>query len=384
MSDFTASNPNRRPTLLNDQHAQDLGASIKFVGLLSAMMGFSALGTAIPIGIAADRIGRRAVLILGSSAYALAMLIFAAAQSPGWLVPGRMLVGIGIIAMLWMAGVSLGDIVAPHERGVCFGLFATAMGIGYGVGPWVGSMIAGPHGYRLSYLVGGIAGWLGVGLVLGVLRPPLLRLPTRSASGPGIRAGLRVARTRAVAVAAAANVAISFSFYTVVLTFLPLRAEEIGLGDAAIAALFTTRALATTLVRLPMGAMTGRIGSRRMLLIALCAEAAVTGAFLLATSSTALLILIALEGITFAGFLTGSQAYIVATTTIESRGAAVGITTTIGGLGNAIAPLALGFAADAFGLRIVFPLAAIGMAAAVAVIVCLWRSMNHDLPLAAR
>ena len=109
-------------------YAASLGASVVLVGLLTSLTGLTSLVSSIPVGIASDRIGRSRVLLGGMTGMAMSMLLFALAPSAPWLMPGRLLFGVAMVAAFWIAAAYLGDIVAGPGRGVAFGMMTTAMG----------------------------------------------------------------------------------------------------------------------------------------------------------------------------------------------------------------------------------------------------------------
>ena len=116
--------------------------------------------------------------------------------------------------------------------------------------------------------------------------------------------------------------------------------------------MFAIRAIASTCVRLPSGALTGsepQVCARRA-----CdrsdrdrryrTDGELHGAARLAD----------LEGIGFGAFLASAQAYMAENTVEATRGAAIGFFSMTGGIGNTLAPLMLGDRRDVFGLASVY------------------------------
>ena len=357
-------------------HAEDLGASVAFVGVLTAITGLIALALAIPVGVLSDALGRRRVLIGGMSLFTSSLVVLAFAPSAAWLVPGRLLLGAGMVASFWIAAAWLGDVVSAAERGVAFGLFTTCMGLGFAVGPALGGWITDRADLRAAYLVGASAGIVGISIVLTVLRRGGAPSgPVTGSTAARLRRALQAGRSRVLLAVSIANVLSAIGFGGAVATMFPLHARDLGVTDAAIGTLFALRALASTCVRLPSGAATTQLGSRTVLTAALAIELVAVALLGAGGSRAFFALLLALEGIGYGAFLASSQAYIAENSAPETRGAAMGFFSMIGGVGNTLAPLALSAVGAIFGISVVFPVAAAAMAIGLVVIRLMWRSV---------
>jgi DHA1 family tetracycline resistance protein-like MFS transporter len=288
------------------------------------------------------------------SGFALSMALFAVAPSPALLIPGRLLLGASMVASFWIAAAYLGDIVSGPERGVAFGLLTTAMGLGFAAGPLIGGQVAEYSSIRVAYGVAAAVGVAGVAVVLLVLsrrRPAVTRAARPRVS---IRESLRVGRERTLIAAGIANILSAIAFGGAVATFFPLFGNDLGLSDGTIGAMFAIRALASTVVRQPRGALTSIIGSRVVVLAAISVEMVAVIGIGTADSHGPLLAWLILEGIGYGAFLASAQAYIAEHTVEATRGAAIGFYSMTGGIGNTLAPLLLGVVADVFSLVAVF------------------------------
>ncbi|MBM4428793.1 MAG: MFS transporter, partial [Chloroflexi bacterium] len=142
-------------------YAKQLGASLSVVGALSSIVGVTKLFASMPVGVLSDRIGRKIVLTIGMLLFAIAALSFALAPNAYALFPGRMLTGIAMICTFYLGVAYVGDIVAPAERGLAFGLYSTSMGLGFAIGPLIGAVIAVRSGVASSYLFAAGMAFLG-------------------------------------------------------------------------------------------------------------------------------------------------------------------------------------------------------------------------------
>ena len=336
-------------------YAASLGASVVLVGLLTSLTGLTSLVSSMPVGIASDRIGRSRVLLGGMTGMAVSMLLFALAPSAPWLIPGRLLFGMAMVAAFWIAAAYLGDIVAGPARGLAFGVMTTAMGLGFTVGSLLGGEIAERLGMRAAYLLAAAIGAVGAAIVLTVLG---VRRTDGRGSQPrasrSLRASLAVARERPLLLAGAASILSALAFGGAVLTIFPLYAASLGLAAGTIGVMFAIRSLTSTLIRLPSGALITAFGSGRVMLAALLIEFIAVIGIGAANGYGSLLLWLALEGLGYGAFLTSSQAYVAEHSAEASRGAAIGFYAMTGGIGNTLAPLLLGVIASLLGLEAVF------------------------------
>src|SRR6516165_10194601 len=75
--------------------AADLGLSPAEIGLLSSIFFLAFAAVQIPLGMALDRFGPRICLVVGAAITVIGAVVFACAASPGVLIFGRALLGLG-------------------------------------------------------------------------------------------------------------------------------------------------------------------------------------------------------------------------------------------------------------------------------------------------
>ncbi len=337
-------------------YAQGLGASLSFIGALSSITGLTQLVTSMPIGVLSDKHGRKRVLMLGMLAFALATATFALAPNAYFLIPGRVLFGVAGVATFFIGAAYVGDIVTYHERGLAFGLYATAMGLGFGVGPLLGAAVTVSYGVPASYLFASALSLGGAALALWGLRE--LRLSqgvTNARSLSLLRDGVtQMMRDPHLMAASLCNLLISTTFGGAISNFFPIYAAQLHVSQPTINSMFSARAFGSTLARLPAGAISQRLPSRAIMLSALLV--AMTAIFSMAQTDLVWLlgVLLVMEGVAFGMFLPPGQAFIAEHSTPATRGQVIGVYSTAGSLGGALSPLLLGLVADAWSTRAVF------------------------------
>jgi DHA1 family tetracycline resistance protein-like MFS transporter len=122
-------------------YALKLNASPARIGLLFAAYSVTQLLFSPVLGWLSDRVGRRPVMLVSILGNVAAHLMFATAGSFALLVLARALAGVAAsnysIAQAWMA-----DVTTAENRSKAMGLVGAAFGIGFVVGPGLGSILA--------------------------------------------------------------------------------------------------------------------------------------------------------------------------------------------------------------------------------------------------
>jgi MFS family permease len=109
--------------------AQNLGSSVLYVTLMLVLFNISYAATSLPAGVLSDRLGRRGVIALGWSIYALVYLGFAVASElwQVWLLFACYGVYYGLVEGVARAFVA--DLVPEEKRGTAYGLYHGVVGI---------------------------------------------------------------------------------------------------------------------------------------------------------------------------------------------------------------------------------------------------------------
>ena len=111
--------------------AQNLGNSVLYILLMLVLFNFVYAAISTPAGILSDRLGRKKVILIGWSIYALAYLGFALAPPEAswqlWLLFASYGVYYGLAEGVSRAFVA--DLVPTEKRGMAYGLFHGVVGI---------------------------------------------------------------------------------------------------------------------------------------------------------------------------------------------------------------------------------------------------------------
>ena len=164
--------------------AEQLALSAAEIGLLSSMYFFTFAAVQIPLGMALDRFGPRACLVVGAAITVIGVIVFATAATPGVLILGRALLGLGTAGAL-VSSLAVYVRSFPPDR------FAMLTGLQVGIGT-IGTLIAtaplafsaATIGWRNSFLAVAAFTFL-VGMLIAVV------VRDNAHSGAGRRETLR-------------------------------------------------------------------------------------------------------------------------------------------------------------------------------------------------
>ncbi len=110
------------------------GLPIDFMGLIVTAMGVSTFAASVPLGIAADKYGRKTMLIAGTIIAGLIIAAFALTKDPTLLFIAAVFEGISEAAFSASSGAWLAEKVDCSKRNSAFSLFGFAQSMSYGVG----------------------------------------------------------------------------------------------------------------------------------------------------------------------------------------------------------------------------------------------------------
>ena len=146
--------------------AADMGLGASGVGMILSTSALSRVLLNIPMGRAADKIGRIPLMVGGQTLTALASIGTGFAGSLPALLACRLLLGVGSSSALAGSGAYMADITAsvPNQRAKIIGFQSTIINVAYAVGPAAGGYLCDLYGARLMFfIVGGAAATCSAG-----------------------------------------------------------------------------------------------------------------------------------------------------------------------------------------------------------------------------
>lgn len=357
-------------------YAQGLGASLSMIGSFSSVAGIVSLLMAVPLGRLSDRYGRRFLMIPGLAMLALVPVAYIFSTSPLHFYPIRVVYAIACGMIFTQGFLLMTEISEPGIRSTAQGLYMTCMGLGFTVGPLIGGYAAKYYGSTTSFAAAGVFAFLGMISVV-LVKEDKQAIQERKRSELSFRDLIKDVR---ILVACVSNFMNSMMFNAMML-FFPVFAKDNGFDEAQIGIGLTVRGAASTVVRLPVGALAKNIKVFTMMLAGIL----ISGVSIYGLSNTTLFVgmtvLLGLQGVAYGVFLTAGNIYIADESPKEMRGTAMGLFSMFGSISNIINPLILGFLADVYGTKGAFQFTAVVSVLGMVIVYVLNR--KNDSPVLA-
>lgn len=118
----------------------------------------------IPVGLIADKYGRRKLFLLGSVIFLLGSLAAGASQSSEWLISARAVQAVGASMMLPSSIAIINVMFVGKQRAVAFGLWGAVFGGAAALGPLLGGWLTQDFSWRWAFYIN-----VPVAIISGIL-----------------------------------------------------------------------------------------------------------------------------------------------------------------------------------------------------------------------
>lgn len=327
-------------------YAKGVGASLSMLGSYGSVAAMAMLLLSLPLGQFSDKYGRRRMMVPGLILFIVVPLSYMAAQGPYHLYPIRVALGLGVGLIFGNGFLLMSEVAEEGFRNVAQGLYMTSMGLGFTLGPLVGGFAAKLVGPSLSFKIS--SGFAVLGLLL-LLMVKENRVKESGKTEARMRLSKLVRDPRIIA-SGVANFVNSLMFNAVTL-FFPVYGSDIGLDEADVGIGFTSRGLASTAVRLPVGSLTRRIKALNLMAAGLLLSAATI--FTVSNSSGLVLVcvLMGVQGVAYGVYLTSGNVYVSEEASKDRKATAMAVYSMFGNIGGIVGPATLGVIAERIGAR---------------------------------
>lgn len=344
--------------------ARGVGASLSMLGSYGSVAAIAMLLLSLPLGRLSDRYGRRRMMVPGLILFIIVPLSYMVARTPIHLYPIRVALGVGVGLIFGNGFLLMSEVAEPGFRNVAQGLYMTSMGLGFTLGPLVGGFAAKLVDSSLGFKISsGFA-------VLGLLLLLMVEEKKVEAGTAGAPTGLgELVRDPKILASGVANF-VNSVMYNAVTLFFPVYGYDIGLDEAEVGIGLTSRGLASTAVRLPVGALTGRVKALNLMAAGLLLSSATLFTVSNSMGLVVVSVLMGVQGVAYGVYLTSGNVYVSEEAPMGRRATAMAVYSMFGNLGGILGPAALGVIAERMGaggaLRFSAAVAVVGVALALA------------------
>lgn len=352
-----------------------LGGNGQQIGLVMASFAIGLLVARPTLSRLADKQGRRLVMLIGLVAITLApfgyLLVF---LLPHLTVPvtllqrtitvdGSMLAmmvirafhGLSIAAFVVAYSALVIDLSPPANRGELIGYMSLVNPVGMALGPALGGFLYEASGFTTAFLVMGILGLVGIGLIVKLEEPVPPPLDPTLPPIADQNVFWRLLLTGRIRVPALILLLVGLAFGTLS-TFVPLYVREVGLS-LNVGLIYTASAIASFASRLLVGRASDRHGRGRFITASLAFYSLSMMMFWMADSAPMFLLAGLLQGLAAGTLIPMIAALMADRSRANERGRIFGLAMVGFDVGIALAGPSFGWFADLISYRGAFGIA---------------------------
>jgi len=336
--------------------ALSFDVSFALASLAISMYAFGRFLADIPVGMTADRVGRKRVMLVGAAILAVMALLNANARGFWEFLAYRFIQGVG--ASMWMTGrqTLLADILKPEERGRILGYFQTFNLIGQSAGPTIGGIVAALWGLQATFYFFSLTAAITFLLTLvWVQEPKNLKQRKKGEDHFSPETVKRLLSNRTYAMACLATFTVFFMRTGIISTMVPLYADIVlHLSSAEIGTVVSYATLINLALAIPVGYAIDYFGRKPMIVRSLLVTTLAAFVFPMTSDYFQISLACALLGVGTSGAGQAPLALATDATINEPHGLSMGIYRLFGDVALVVGPILVGVIADNSGLRTPF------------------------------
>ena len=329
---------------------KSLSGSETVIGLIAAISPLAGILFSFPVGMLADRWGKKRLLLIAAFVFLAAPLLYLLVSNPYWLIPIRFFHG---IATAILGPVASAFIVSayPESKGEKLGLYSSATLIGRTLAPLLGGALISAFlflGSNLNYRAVYAAAFL---LSIPVL---VLTLTLKSSDEAAGRSGIKrptladfgkslvdFARNRRLLSTSLVEMATYFAFGCME-TYLPVLLSSRGVPAYQIGLIFSLQILAIALTKPLFGRLADTVDRRIQILFGIVFLAVFIAAIPLFSATIAVAAIGILFGLAMSVSTVATSTYVADVARQQSLGASLGALSSIMDIGHSSGPFVAG------------------------------------------
>lgn len=335
-------------------YAESKSSSLATVGVVLAQYGLWQAIVRFPLGLVADWLGRRKLLIIAGLVLAgLGALTMGLAESANWLIAGRAITGLA--AGTWVLLVVMFNDLFPHHESVRATAILTLAGsVGRILATGVTGVLNDLGGYSLAYFLATGVAVLGALMVIPARENPR---PPRRPSTEGVS---RLIARRDVLLPSLLAAVSQYANWATTFGFVPILAQQLGGTGLTQSALLSMNLGVFTLGNLLASTIANRTGARRLVRLSYVLLAVGIGGMAVASSLpvlfTAQVCMGLSQGVSYPVLMGMSIRFVPD----SDRNTAMGLYQAVYAIGMFAGPALSGVLASAVGVRPMFGVTAAG------------------------
>ena len=326
--------------------ATSLGTPNELLGIVASASTIPGILISLPAASLSDYIGRRKVLLLAGSIFALAPFLYLGVDSWWTLALVRFFHGFATAIFIPVAEASIAELY-PTKRGERISLFNSATAVGRALAPFLGGYIlfATNQSFFTLYLSVGVAGVTAfvVGLLFLAEKRNLTQIPSTPHSSKKMFEGwLYLIRNRGIMGVSFVQATQYYVFGSVEFFLVGYLTDVVGLDLFSIGVITGSQIVALVIVRPLIGRVSDRIGRTKPIIAGIAASCILVGAIPFTTQFPVLLLLAVGYGAAFATVLSSTSPLVCDLVPCTLVGASMGFLATMMDVGQTLGPIISG------------------------------------------
>jgi multidrug resistance protein len=335
-------------------YAQSFGVDEAAIGLVVAVYGLGRFLFSAAVGQAADRLGRKRVILIGTVVTCVGSLLCGLAGSYLQLLLFRFISGIGSTAVITGTQIVVADLATPDNRGRMMSTYSGFFQFAVGIGPSIGGVIAVLWGPRAPFFVFAVL-TLIAGAIAQTQLPDTRVKQQKELAGNVTALGGRSAIRLLLANVAFLTICLidltaAFNRTGAIFSVVPLMGhDKLGLNAAQIGLALTIGNLCNLGIVGFTGVLVDRYGRKPVIIPSCVISALAFAGFAYVAGYPAFVFSAILWGIGVAGAGSASAAYAADQAPPGANGITMGIYRTLSDFGYVVGPALLGLIAQVAG-----------------------------------
>jgi len=337
-------------------YAQTLGASNFEVGLIFGSFALARTVAQIPVGVLSDIYGKKFFIVCGTFFYGVFTLMYNFVSTVLGLLIVRIFTGIFSAFVTPVAGSYMATIAPKTRLGEYMGIFSSAITLGFGIGPFIGGILADMYGIKMPFYFCGFLGILAA-IISYMKLEDIVFNEKREIKNISNLFSYEFLKNR--------NFLSSFIINTSnvmanagIIAYLALYATAYDITISQVGFMIASTNILMALLQRSFGKLYDRLGNV-MIIIGIFILS--FGMYLLSTSTTFLNMLISLIIVAVGSSISSTATTSLAVKDIPKhrKGEAMGLFTTSMNIGMFIGSISFGFLADILGIANMYKFSAI-------------------------